>query len=193
MKKIAKKEYYQALCGLILDSNEDRDIRVASFKHLFEISAAQVTKYVDKHPVPQAKNLPLAAIKQMVGLAYQAILKKLGKDDSHTLTVLKTAIEHLSEHELKLEWQAITDGTISSIVDTMLNWGEQSDRTKQDIQNIFEGLAVPYFRDYKGKVPKEDLEFAHQVVRDYFKGIKRTEPALKEGSKTLLLPAKKSR
>jgi hypothetical protein len=52
---------------------------------------------------------------------------------------------------------------------------------------------VPYFRDYKGKVPKEDLEFAHQVVRDYFKGIKRTEPALKEGSKTLLLPAKKSK
>jgi hypothetical protein len=40
----------------------------------------------------------------------------------------------------------------------MINFDQQTEEVKQDIANIFEGLAKPYFIDYRGNVPKEDLK-----------------------------------
>ena len=192
--KISKKEYLTVLCGLGFDETETDYIRTESFRYMFAVLAeTQLTKHVDLHTTEQVKNLPLVAIKQMVGLAYHAILKKIGRDDPRTLNTLENAINHLSQHELELEWESITDGTVSRIVDTMLNWGSQSETTKQDIANIFEGLAVPYFRDYKGKVPKEDMEWAHKMVRDYFKNLKASQPALTGKQSPALPEAKKNK
>jgi hypothetical protein len=181
MTKVSKKEYFKALCGLAFDAKETGYVRSAAIVQLFQVSAKNELTVVNHQDlVEKTKNLPVSTIKQMVDLAYQALLKKIGRDDSRTMSLFKAALNRLSEHELRLEWEAIADGTVSSIVETMLNWDQHSDKTKKDIVQIFEGLAVPYFRDYKGNVPKEDLEFAHKLVKDYFKNLKDSEPLLRE-------------
>lgn len=178
MPKVLKKNYLTAVLDLALDANEISYVRLDAFRHLFEVNAEggkKGGKLVPYSPPLQAqdhKNLPLSTIKDMVGLAYTVILKKLGRNDPGTLNILKTAINHLSDHELKLEWESICDGTVSNIAETMMNFGDQSNEVQQDIVNLFEGLAVPYFKQYKGKVPAEDLEWAHKEVRDYFQNLK---------------------
>lgn len=185
--RMIKNDYLIALGSLVFDTNEVRYVRETAIAHMFSAAAKDIIPYSHDELVEKSKNLPLAEIKNLVGLVYQAILKKLGRDDSRTMSMFKAAINQLSEHELKLEWESIADGTVSRIIDTMLNFDSHSEQKKQDIMNIFEGLAVPYFRDYKGKVPKEDLEWAHKLVRDYFKEIKQNEPLLKGGSSQKML------
>jgi hypothetical protein len=192
MTKVIKREYFDALCQLAFNRKESSYIRSKAFQQMFITNAKnELTVVNHQELVEKTKNLPVSTVKQMVALAYTAILKKLGRDDSHTISLFKTALNNLSEHELRLEWQAIADGTVSSIVETMLTWDQQSERTQKDIVQIFEGLAVPYFRDYKGKVPKEDLEFAHQLVKDYFQNLKSDKAhrpekqSLPEGKKGL--------
>ena len=179
-KKITKQEYSIALCSLAFDDKNDF-VKLDSLNRLFKISAKELTEYDDQHPDIPGKNLPLSAVRSMVGLAYTAILKKLNRTDPHTIRVFDAAIKHLSEDELMLEWEAIVDGTVSRIVHTMMTFDQQPDTVKQDIVNIFEGLAAPYFRDYKGKVPKEDLEWAHKQIKDYFQNLKQKEPNLLGG------------
>jgi hypothetical protein len=192
MTKVSKKDYFKALCGLAFDVKETGYVRSAAIVQLFKVNAKNELTVVNHQDlVEKTKNLPVSTIKQMVDLAYQALLKKIGRDDSRTMSLFKAALNRLSEHELRLEWEAIADGTVSSIVETMLNWDQHSDKTKKDIVQIFEGLAVPYFRDYKGNVPKEDLEFAHKLVKDYFKNLKDSEPLLRE-EKQALPAAKKA-
>jgi len=192
MTKVIKREYFAALCNLALDPKEIGYIRSKAFQQMFSINAKDELALVNHQElVEKTKNLPVNTIKQMVELTYAAILKKLGRDDGRTVSLFKSALNNLSEHELRLEWQSIADGTVSSIIETMLNWDQQSERTQKDIVQIFEGLAVPYFRDYKGKVPKEDLEFAHQLVKEYFQnlksggGLRPEKQALPESKKSL--------
>lgn len=192
MPKVNKREYLSAICTLVFNPNEFEYVRQEALAHLFCV-AKEITEYRDTRPVLPGKNLPLSAIKGMVGLAYQAILKKIGRDDPHTMGIFNAAIQHLSEHELRMEWESIVDGTVSNIVETMMNFENQPETVKQDIANIFEGLARPYFVQYKGKVPKEDLEWAHTQLKEYFQDLKRTQPLLKGGSsRQPLLPGKKS-
>jgi len=201
MPKVLKKDVLYAYIGLAFDETEERDVREAALCGAFSIVAqgGKLVKYTDQRPKvhdpKELKNLPLSTIKDMTGLAYTVILKKLGKDSPSMQHLLKNAINQLSEHELKLEWEAICDGTVSTIVETMMNISGQPDEVKQDIVNLFEGLAVPYFRDYKGKVPKEDLEWAHKQVKDFFQNIKdrklldKNEPQKKLPKSRKALPA----
>lgn len=179
--KFKVKEYVTALCGIALDQKESSSIRREAFTYMFKLAKAEkgVTEYTNQHPAQTGKNLPLAEKKTMVGLVYQAILKKLGRDDPRTMSLFKAAINHLSKDELEMEWEALEDGTVSNIVSTMINFDQQTEEVKQDIANIFEGLAKPYFVDYRGNVPKEDLKWAHNVIKDYFADLKRKEPLLK--------------
>jgi hypothetical protein len=180
--KISKKEYSIALCSLVMDKRESSLVRQVSLAKLFRVKADGLIEYEGRDLTKLGKNLPLTTMRNLVGLAYGVVLKKLNRTDPNTIQIFNKAIQHLSEHELKLEWEAIVDGTISNIVETMLNWEGQTDTVKQDIVSIFEGLAEPYFNQYKGNVPKEDLEWAHQQIREYFQGLKRKQPAL-EGKK----------
>jgi hypothetical protein len=123
--------------------------------------------------VVQDRSLPVDAVKDLVATVYKAILKKLGRYDSYTWQTFQNAIRHMKNEELKLEWEAILDGTISNVVETLQHFGEQDETVQKDIINIFEGLAKPYFEKYKGDVPKEDLEWAHKLIRDYFADLKR--------------------
>ena len=189
VKKINKQQYSMALCSLALAANEVRFIREKSLIELFKVKADKITEYTEKRVVP-GKNLPPVAMRNFVALAYAAILKKLGRDDPQTVRVFSNAIQHLSEHELKLEWESIVDGTVSNIVETMMHFDEHPKHVQKDIVNIFEGLAKPYFQEYKGNVPKEDLEWAHKQIKEYFQNLKRTQPGIK-GEDQLKLPEKK--
>ena len=177
------RDYKTVLCELALDRKELGFVRKEALAYLFKFAKAEkaIKPYQEQRPAETGKNLPLAEKKVMVGLVYHAILKKLGRDDQRTLTLFKAAINHLGKDELELEWEAIEDGTVSNIVETMINFESQSDEVKQDIANIFEGLAKPYFVDYKGHVPKEDLKWAHNQIKEYFDNLKRKEPLLKGG------------
>ena len=176
--KINKKEYITALCSLVLDKKESFVVRQISLAKLFKIRGNDLIEFEGRDLSKLGKNLSVTTMRNLVGLAYGVVLKKLNRTDPHTIQIFNKALQHLSEHELKLEWEAIVDGTVSNIIETMLNWEGQTDVVKQDIVSIFEGLANPYFNQYKGNVPKEDLEWAHQQIREYFQGLKRKEPAL---------------
>ena len=181
--KISKKEYSVALCSLALDKREHLIVRETAVAKLFKTIGEGLIEYEGRDLTKLGKNLPLTTMRNLVGIAYGVVLKKLGRTDPQTIQIFNKAIQHLSEHELKLEWESIVDGTISNIVETMLNWEGQSDTTKQDIVSIFEGLANPYFNEYKGNVPKEDLEWAHKQLKEYFQSLKSKQPAALEGKK----------
>jgi hypothetical protein len=196
--KISKKEYSVALCSIALDKRENIHVREIALAKLFRVKGDGLIEYEGQDLTQLGKNLPLTTMRNLVGLAYGVILKKLGRTDPQTIQIFDQAIKHLSEHELKLEWESIVDGTVSNIVETMLDWEGQTDIVKQDIVNIFEGLARPYFTQYKGNVPKEDLEWAHKQLKEYFQNLKGTKqpaleskkekPALKSGKKKALPP-----
>ena len=171
--EILKRDFIDACLSLALDKKENKYIREDALVHAFSVNADGGNQLAlrgkDLPAITENVNLPVSAVKNMVELAYTAILKNLGRGD--TVNVLKNAINHLSDHELQLEWKAICDGTVTNIVETLLSIGDRPDLQK-DVVNLFEGLAVPYFKQYKGNVPKEDLEWAHQQVKEFFETIK---------------------
>jgi len=195
-KKVNLRVYTAALCDLVLSKKELGFIRKEALSYLFKFAKAEksIVPYQDHRPAENAKNLPLAEKKTMLGLVYHAILKKLGRDDQRTMSIFKAAINHLSKDELDMEWEALEDGTVSNIINTMIHFDSQTDEVKQEITNIFEGLAKPYFLQYKGKVPKEDLQWAHNMLKDYFANLVKKEPLLKGqggGKESPALPSSK--
>lgn len=147
---------------------------VAQLKGEYTIMRRKITAESEEAAIViQDRTLPVDTAKDLIRSVYKSILKKLGRYDDHTWSIFDAAIKRMGNDELKLEWEAILDGTVSNIVETISNFGEQDEMVQQDIINIFEGLARPYFQQYKGDVPKEDLEWAHKQLRDYFGDLKK--------------------
>lgn len=144
---------------------------------------------IPKMDLEKSEHLPPEDKRDLLKLVYTAILKGLGREGD--LPVFERAIKMIPDKEVEQEWRAILDGTVSKIIKTMLKGGPQNPEDQEELAAIWEGLAVPYFRDYKGDVPKEDLEWAHQQISDYFDRIEEKEmaqdttPKLKEGRKQL--------
>lgn len=130
---------------------------------------------VPKMDLEKAESMPPAQKREMLGMVYHAILTAMGRED--TLPVLQRALEIMPEREIDLEWRAVMDGTVSKIVKTMTR-GEMTQDELEELGALYEGLAVPYFRDYKGDVPQEDLEWAHDQIKEFFDRVSEGDPAL---------------
>jgi len=109
---------------------------------------------------------------------YDTILNRMGKENQ--LPMFKQAIKQMPAHEIEMEWKAIEDGTVSRIIKMMLKGVPEEH--EQDFVAIWEGLAKPYFRDYKGNVPKEDLEWAHKEIKDFLDKVEGTPPKQLKGN-----------
>ena len=129
----------------------------------------------------QPHHLDLATKKDMMEMVYTAIFTKMG--NRAALSALKQALKMMPEHEVAEEWKAIEDGTVSTILETFLS-GKLDQSDLANINQLFEGLAKPYFQDYKGNVPKADLQWAHKEIKDFFTNL-HTLKIGKEDTKSL--------
>lgn len=131
----------------------------------------------------EEKELDVHAKKDLVFLVYKTILDQLDQGEkSHTF---KTLIKRMPEHEIDMEWQAIADGTVPKALKAMLS-GKMDREDLEGLANLYNGIAVPYFRSYHGEVPKEDMQWAHQQIKHFFDKVDEKIPALPSNDKKLL-------
>lgn len=109
--------------------------------------------------------LDIKTKKDMLYLVYQTLLTQLGQTGK--LSIFKAAISHMPEHEIDMEWEAIQNGTASKALQAMMS-GNLDAEDMQQLGQLFEGIAVPYFDQYHGNVPKEDMKWAHNEIKDFF-------------------------
>jgi hypothetical protein len=120
---------------------------------------------VPKYDLEKAQNLTPEVKRDTLKMVYHTILKGLGRENE--MAVFERAIKMIPEREVDQEWRAVMDGTVSKIVKTMMK-GDLTPEEIEELGAIYEGLAKPYFRDYQGDVPAEDLEWAHNQIKEYF-------------------------
>lgn len=128
---------------------------------------------IPKIDLEKSESLPPEEKRGLLELVYKALLTGLGREGD--IPVFQRAIKMIKDKEVELEWRAIMDGTVSKIVKTMLKGGPSNEEDKEELAAIWEGLARPYFQDYKGDVPEEDLEWAHDQIREYFDKISEND------------------
>ena len=127
-------------------------------------TTALITTHVD---------LPLQDIKKLLRFVYKAILTDLGRMDSHTWFIFNMALNKMTDEELKQEWKAITDGTVSDIIQSLMT--EENPQTQHNIMLLFDDMTKKYFNEHIGE-DKEKLEKAHKQIREYFKMLKQKPP-----------------
>jgi len=127
---------------------------------------------VPKYDLEKARDLPVDGKRDMLKMFYQSLLTALGREGE--FGIFERAIKMIPEREVEQEWRAIMDGTVSKIVNTLVK-GNLTPEELEELGAIFEGLARPYFQDYKGEVPQEDLEWAHDQIKDYFDKVSGNE------------------
>jgi len=111
------------------------------------------------------KSLDTHAKKDLVLLVYKTILEQL--DQRSRIHLFQSLIKKMPEHEIDMEWKAIEDGTVSSALRSLLS-GKMDRSDLEHLGALYNGIAVPYFKDYNGKVPKEDMEWAHSQIKEFF-------------------------
>jgi len=121
----------------------------------------------------------------LITTVYDAILNRMGRESQ--LPMFKQAIKKMPAHEIEMEWKAIEDGTISKVIKMMLKGVPEEHG--EEFAAIWEGLAKPYFRDYKGNVPKEDLEWAHKEIKNFLDKVEDTQTKQLGGGDKKLLKA----
>lgn len=120
--------------------------------------------------IEKSKNVPTSEKRHILEMFYSALLT--GLDRKGDIEIFKKAIYRIPEREIEQEWSAILDGTVSKIVDTLVK-RDLDPEDLDELASLYEGLAVPYFKDYEGDVPEEDLDWAHKQVKEYFDKVSR--------------------
>lgn len=136
-------------------------------KHVkWALSRIVKSDLVTQDDLARSENLTPTTKRDLLEKVYETILTGLGREEQ--MPTLKRAIKMIPDREVEAEWEAVMDGTVSKMVKTMMNMDKLSPEELEEWGAIWEGLAKPYFRDYKGDVPKEDLKWAHNMIKDYF-------------------------
>lgn len=131
----------------------------------------------------ESTELDVHAKRDLVFLVYKTILDQLGQaEKSHAF---KSLIKRMPEHEIDMEWRAIADGTVPKALKAMLS-GKMDREDLEGLANLYNGIAVPYFRSYHGEVPKEDMQWAHEQIKQFFDKVDEKIPALPGDNKKLL-------
>ena len=132
------------------------------------------------HLDPQAK-------RQMLLMAYTAIMKKLGQPTGG----LKAIIDQLPAHQVDSEWESIVDGSVSKTT-KVLTRGDRLDAGDiEGIKNIFQGIVGPFVTQYRGQVPKADLDWAQKEIRQFFGQLADKLDALPAKPERPALPGKR--
>lgn len=126
---------------------------------------------IPKFDLEKSENLPPVEKRNLLQLVYTAILTALGREAE--LGIFERAIKMIPDREVEQEWKAILDGTVSKIIKTMMKGGPQDPEDQEELAAIWEGIAGPYFNNYKGDVPEEDLEWAHKQISEYFDKVEK--------------------
>jgi len=120
-------------------------------------------------------SLDLNTKKDLVFLIYKTILDQL--EQSEKAHMFKALIKKMPEHEIDMEWNAIADGTVPKALKAMLS-GKMDREDLEQLGELYNGIAVPYFRSYHGDVPKEDMQWAHKQIKEFFDKVDEKIPAL---------------
>jgi len=115
----------------------------------------------------KAAALPDKEKRDALNMFYKTLLTAMGREGD--ISTFEKAIKQIPAREIDMEFDAVMDGTVSKIVKTLVR-NDLSPEEQAEMGAIFQGLAQPYFRDYKGDVPQEDLEWAHNQIKDFFEG-----------------------
>lgn len=129
---------------------------------------AALQKVVANDIVPRSGDsveIPPDEKREMLGLFYQTLLTAMGREGE--FYIFKQAIKQIPDREVEKEFKAVTDGTVSKIVKTLVR-DDLTLEEKEEMAAIFEGLAKPYFSQYDGDVPQEDLDWAHNQISEFF-------------------------
>lgn len=138
---------------------------------------------MDLTALPKGKNLKIKDKRELLKLVYQTLWTKLGRGSPMLITKL---IDHLPDHEVEMEWEHVVDGTVSTALRAILS-GSMDKNDFKGLAQLFEGIVVPYIRDYKGKVPKEDMQWAHKEIKEFFKNLETKHNLLPPSSPKKLL------
>jgi len=133
---------------------------------------ASIQKRKAKSAIETHVNLSIPVIKDLLKLMYKSILKSLNRLDVKTWTVFNFALSKMSDEEIKQEWKAVTDGTVSEIVQNLKEFEDKDMLTQTNIMKIFDDMSKKYFEDNVGD-SKEKLENAHTQIREFFRKLKQ--------------------
>mgnify|MGYP000231381524 CR=1 FL=1 len=103
--------------------------------------------------------------KQLLFLVYQTILKGMGQPEKSS--AFKSLIDKMPAHDVDLEWKAITDGTVTKGLKSFLSGGMDAEDL-HGLAGLFDGIAKPFFTEYDGQVPEDDMKWAHNEIKDFF-------------------------
>ena len=133
-------------------------------------------------PHKRADLIPSAEKRETLAMFYQALLTAMGR--AADFPVFERAIKMIPDREVEQEFKAVTDGTVSKIVKTMMR-DDLTDEEKSEMGAIWEGLAKPYFQEYNGDVPEDDLQWAHDQISEFFDKVEKDRIQLPAPAKRL--------